>query len=41
VSPALSALLLPEKVSETETDRRARLRRVYGAVIDGVLAIAG
>ena len=41
VSPALAALLLPEKVSETETIVVRGLRRVYGAVIEVVLAHRG
>ncbi|WP_428670173.1 efflux RND transporter permease subunit [Reyranella sp.] len=41
VTPALSALLLPEKVSETETIVVRALRRVYGAVIEVVLAHRG
>jgi len=41
VTPALAALLLPEKVSETETIVVRGLRRVYGAVIEVVLAHRG
>jgi cobalt-zinc-cadmium resistance protein CzcA len=41
VSPALSALLLPEKVSETETIVVRGLRRVYGTVIEAVLGHRG
>jgi cobalt-zinc-cadmium resistance protein CzcA len=38
VSPALSALLLPSKVSEVETIVVRALRRLYRPVIDAVLA---
>src|SRR6476646_6592479 len=41
VSPALSALLLPEKVSEVETIVVRGLRRLYRPVIDAVLAHRG
>jgi cobalt-zinc-cadmium resistance protein CzcA len=41
VSPALSALLLPEKVSEVETVVVRALRRLYTPVIDAVLAHRG
>src|SRR5436190_1785784 len=41
VSPALAALLLPEKVSETETIVVRGLRRLYGPVIEAVLAQRG
>ena len=40
VSPALSALLLPEKVSETETILVRFLRRVYRRLIDLTFASA-
>ncbi|MBS0547347.1 MAG: efflux RND transporter permease subunit [Proteobacteria bacterium] len=38
VSPALSALLLPEKVSETETIVVRTIRRQYSRLMDAVLA---
>jgi heavy metal efflux system protein len=38
VSPALSALLLPEKVSETETILVRGLRRVYRRLVDLIFA---
>src|SRR5689334_13631717 len=41
VSPALSALLLPSKVSEVETLVVRGLRRVYSRVSEGVLARRG
>jgi cobalt-zinc-cadmium resistance protein CzcA len=41
VSPALAALLLPEKVSEVETIVVRALRRIYTPVIDVVLAHRG
>ena len=41
VSPALSALLLPEKVSETETIIVRGLRWLYRRVVDVVLARRG
>src|SRR4051812_4912351 len=41
VSPALSALLLPKKVSEVETIVVRALRRLYRPVIDTVLAQRG
>ena len=41
VSPALAAVLLPEKVSETETIIVRLLRRLYRRVIDRVLARRG
>ena len=41
VSPALSALLLPAKVSEVETLVVRGLRRVYGRVSEAVLARRG
>ena len=41
VSPALAAVLLPDKVSETETIIVRLLRRLYRRVIDRVLARRG
>jgi cobalt-zinc-cadmium resistance protein CzcA len=41
VSPALSALLLPSRVSEVETVLVRTLRRLYTPVIDAVLAHRG
>jgi cobalt-zinc-cadmium resistance protein CzcA len=41
VSPALAALMLPEKVSETETIVVRGLRRIYGGVMETVLAYRG
>jgi len=41
VSPALSALLLPDKVSEVETVVVRGLRRLYGPVVEAVLAHRG
>src|SRR3954468_14478305 len=41
VSPALSALLLPDRVSEVETIVVRGLRRLYGPVIEAVLAHRG
>ncbi|MFO1161707.1 MAG: CusA/CzcA family heavy metal efflux RND transporter [Reyranellaceae bacterium] len=41
VSPALAAVLLPEKVSETETFIVRGLRRIYGRIVDLVMAQRG
>ena len=38
ITPALSALMLPDKVTETETRAVQWLRRIYGPVLDFALA---